>query len=50
MQANNGQIPRGWYLAAIKSLNAQPGCSIIKFQLCDIENKVQKIVNAQKTN
>ena len=32
MQANNGRIPRGWYPAAIKSLNAQPGCSIIKFQ------------------
>ena len=47
LQTNNGRMPRGWYPAAIKSLNAQPGCAKIKFQRCDIENKIRKIMNAQ---
>jgi len=47
MHTNNGRMPRGWYPAAIKSLNAQPGCAEIKFQRCDIENKIRKIMNDQ---
>ena len=48
LRSNGGRMPHKWYHQAICELQALPGCSDIQFQKCDIENKVRKVLNAEK--